>query len=101
MSFHKPMPLKLSPRARQDFVDILRYTGETWGKSQLLVYRDKINDALQAISHTPELGLGRDDLPPTHQSYLVGTHIIIYRVNADSIGIVRILHQRMSLAKYV
>jgi plasmid stabilization system protein ParE len=53
MSSHKQPPLKLSPKARQDFVDILRYTGETWGQNQLLVYRDKINDALVAISQTP------------------------------------------------
>jgi toxin ParE1/3/4 len=36
----------LSPCARQDFIDILRFTGETWGQGQLHVYRDKINDAL-------------------------------------------------------
>jgi len=32
--------LYLSPKAKQDFIDILRYTGETWGESQLLAYRD-------------------------------------------------------------
>jgi plasmid stabilization system protein ParE len=35
MSFRKPAPLKLAPKARQDFIDILRYTGETWGEPQL------------------------------------------------------------------
>jgi toxin ParE1/3/4 len=101
MSFHKPLPLKLSPRARQDFVDILSYTGETWGQNQLLIYRDKIKDALTAISNNPEIGHGRDDLPSTHSAYLVGSHIIIYRISAEYIGIVRILHQRMSRIKNV
>lgn len=101
MSFRKPQSLKLSPKARQDFIDILRYTGETWGQNQLLVYRDKINNALEAIGQTPELGHCRDDLPSTHLAYFVGSHIIVYRVKEDSIGIVRILHQRMSLAKQV
>ena len=32
MSFLSPRPIKLSPKARQDFIDILRYTGETWGR---------------------------------------------------------------------
>lgn len=36
MSSPKPLPLTLSPKARQDFFDILRYTGETWGQNQLL-----------------------------------------------------------------
>ena len=101
MSSRRPLPLKLSPRARQDFIDILHYTGETWGEHQLLIYRDKINDALHAISNNPELGHSRDDLPPTHRAYVVGSHIIVFRIIADCVGVIRILHQRMSLAKHV
>lgn len=101
MSSHKPPRLTLSPRARQDFIDILRYTGERWGEGQLLAYRDKINDALRAIGHDPQLGHRRDDLPSTHQAYLVGSHVIVYRTGADGVAVVRILHQRMSLAKHV
>lgn len=56
MSSRKAMPVTLAPRARQDFIDILRYTGETWGQAQLLTYRNKINDALQALGGNPQLG---------------------------------------------
>jgi toxin ParE1/3/4 len=101
MSSRKPTALKFSPRARQDFIDILRFTGETWGRNQLIAYRDKINDAIQAIRNNPQLGHHRDDLPGTHRAYLVGAHIIVYRADADSIGVVRILHQRMSLARHM
>ena len=101
MSSRRPTPLRLSPKARQDFIDILRYTGETWGEGQLHIYRDKLNDALQAIGHNPQLGHRRDDLPPTHLAYLVGSHVIVYRPLGDAIGIVRILHQRMSLGRHV
>ncbi len=100
MYSHK-LPVKLSPRARQDIVDILRYTGETWGQNQLLAYRDKIKDALAAIEENPEIGQHRDDLPSTHSAYLIGSHIIVYRIIGDSIGIVRILHQRMSVAQHI
>jgi toxin ParE1/3/4 len=101
MSSRKPLALKLSPKARQDFIDILRYTGETWGPAQLLAYRDKIDGALQSISRNPQLGHRREDLPATHLAYLVGSHVIVYRFAAESVGVVRILHQRMSLAKHV
>ena len=100
MSSRKLAALKLSPLARQDFIDILRFTGETWGQNQLLTYRDKINDALQAIGRNPQLGHRRDDLPETHRAYLVGVHVIVYRNDADSVGIVRIL-QRMSLTRHL
>ena len=101
MSSRKGLSLRLSPIARDDFIGILRYTGETWGHDQLVAYRDKLDGALQAIARNPALGHRRDDLPTTHQAYLVGSHVIVYRVEADSVGVVRILHQRMSLPRHV
>jgi toxin ParE1/3/4 len=91
----------LSPRARQDFIDILRYTGETWGPQQLAAYRGKIDEALQLIGRNPAIGHQRTDLPETHRAYLVGSHIIIYRDHEKAVAVVRILHQRMSLARHV
>lgn len=96
MSCLRPLPIKLSPRARADFIDILRFTGETWGRDQLVVYRDKINEAIMALSQNPQLGHCRDDLPSTHLVYPVGSHLIVYRPGGESLGVVRILHKRMS-----
>lgn len=93
--------LVLSPRAHQDFIDILRYTGETWGQGQLHTYRDKINDALLLIGRNPGMGRRSPDLPETHRLYSVGSHLIVYRDQETSIAVVRILHQRMSLAKNI
>ena len=104
MSSRKPSQLKqltVSPKARQDITDILRYTAERWGESQLLTYRNKIHTALHAIHNNPQLGQQRDELTPAHYSYFVGSHIIVYRINENSIGIVRILHQRMSMGKHI
>jgi toxin ParE1/3/4 len=101
MSSLDALPLKLAPKARQDFIDILRYTGETWGPEQLLVYRSKLDTALKDISMHPQAGRSRDELPQTHRAYLVGSHVIVYRIGADSVGVVRILHQRISLARHV
>ncbi|MFN8892355.1 MAG: type II toxin-antitoxin system RelE/ParE family toxin [Betaproteobacteria bacterium] len=97
----RSLPVRLSKKARQDFIDILRYTGQSWGPNQLETYRDKIDDALQAISRNPELGHKREDLPTTHRAYLVGAHVVVYRLEDQGIGVVRILHQRMSLARHV
>jgi toxin ParE1/3/4 len=89
--------LKLSPRARRDFTLILRYTGKTWGEAQVFVYRGLIDAALEAIRLNPNVGHGHPDLPDTHRVYPVGSHIIVYRVRHDVIGVLRILHKRMSL----
>lgn len=101
MSSRKELPVTLSPRARQDFVDILQYTGATWGEAQLLIYRDKIDEALRAIGRNPSIGHRRNDLPATHLAYLVGSHVIVFRERAGGIGVVRILHQRMSQGRHV
>jgi toxin ParE1/3/4 len=101
MSSRKSPSIKLSPKAQQDFIDILRYTAETWGESQLAVYAKKIDDALKAIGDNPKIGHQRDDLPPSHRAYLVGSHVIVYRTGSDNPAVVRILHQRMSAMKHV
>jgi plasmid stabilization system protein ParE len=53
----------ISPRVRQDLIDILRFTVETSGKRQLHTYRDRINDALQAIGRNPAIGQHSQALP--------------------------------------
>lgn len=100
MSAHD-FQLKLAPRARRDFTHILRYTGESWGQTQVFVYRDLINAALESIRLNPNVGHGHPDLPETHRVYPVGSHVIVYRVWDNVIGIVRILHKRMSILLHV
>ncbi len=100
MSSAKPR-LTLSPEAQKDLVSILRYTGEQWGRQQLLSYRDKLNDALLLLDKNPELGHQSTDLPRTHRLYFVGSHVIVYRVRQDVTEVVRILHQRMSLPQHL
>jgi toxin ParE1/3/4 len=91
----------LSPEARTDLIDILRYTGEKWGQEQLFTYRDRLNAALLSIEHNPQIGrLGA--APPTpHRIYYIGVHVIVYRINNTAIEVIRILHQRMSLARHL
>jgi toxin ParE1/3/4 len=96
-----PRKIVLSPRARQDFIEILRFTGETWGHGQVSIYRDKIDDALQLIGRNPGMGHRSSDLPETHRVYFVGSHVIVYRDQDTCVAVVRILHQRMSLVRHV
>jgi len=93
--------LVLSPEARKDFTSILRYTGEHWGREQLVVYRDKLNDALLLLRRNPLLGRKSEDLPDSHRLYFVGSHVIVYRLRPQATEVVRILHQRMCLARHI
>ena len=100
MSSHKPR-LKLSPAAQKDFADILRYAGESWGHDQLLIYRDKLNDALMLLGGNPGLGHHSVELPVAHRLYFAGSHVIVYRTRDGVTEVVRILHQRMSVTRHV
>ena len=93
--------LALSPKAEQDIENILRHTGETWGQAQLFTYRDNLAEALTTIRDNPAIGHTSDELPETHRLFLVGSHVIVYRLRPQVIWIVRILHQRMSLRQHV
>jgi toxin ParE1/3/4 len=93
--------LILSPQAEEDFADILQYTLETWGETQMLTYRDVLDNALKTILQHPGIGYKRPELSVNHRLYLAGQHIIIYRVNNQAVLVSRILHQRMNVKQYV
>lgn len=97
MSAPEALPIRLSLRARQDLIALLRYTGETWGTKQLHAYQDKIDKALQTISREPLLGtqLSAPASKQVQMRYPVGSHLIVYRIELAGIGVIRILHQRM------
>jgi toxin ParE1/3/4 len=92
--------LIVSPQAQLDIASILRYTGNTWGRNQVLVYRDKLDEALKAIGINPNLGYSSPELPETHRLYFVGVHVVVYRMRGNTISVARVLHQRMSLARH-
>ena len=100
MSNHE-FALSLSPRAEEDFADILQYTFETWGKNQVLVYRAVLDKALRTIQQNPEIGQLRPELSPKHRTFPAGRHIIIYRTAPNAVLVSRILHERMDRARHL
>ena len=93
--------LKLSKRARRDFLHILAYTERTWGAQQVLTYRALIKEALETLQQQPGIGHKHPALPDTHRIYPVGSHLIVYRDHKGMIEVFRMPHERMSLARQV
>jgi len=89
----------LSPKARQDLVDILRHAGETWGQGEMHICRARMNDALQLVARKPAMGYRTSDLPEDFRVYLVGSHVVVYREQETTVAVVRILHQRTHLTR--
>jgi toxin ParE1/3/4 len=88
--------LEFSKDADLDLRSILRYTNRTWGSEQRDRYADRLIEAMHELLVHPQIGPAQDAIAPGLRSRRVGQHVIYYRVLAESIRIVRILHARMS-----
>ena len=56
------LPIILSPKAEEDFADILQYTFQTWCEKQMYVYRAVIDKALLTIQQNPDIGHQRPEI---------------------------------------
>jgi toxin ParE1/3/4 len=102
--------IRLSEAAEQDFVSILRWTAETFGPRQARTYRETLLTALTALADGPDVigSRPRDEIQPGLRTLHVarhrrrGRHIILYRTaGADTIEVLRILHEAMDLPRHV
>ena len=88
---------QLTELAKQDLRSIGRYTQTTWGREQRNIYLAKIDAAFQLLTMEPQLCKSCDDLRAGYRKYPVGKHLIFYRQSANSLEIIRILHERMDI----
>jgi toxin ParE1/3/4 len=79
----------------------LRFSAETWGSAQRDNYRAALDQALTTLGRSPHIGRVRDEISHGLRSYRVEQHIIFYRVAADTVTILRILHQKMDVDQHL
>lgn len=83
----------LTPRAESDLIEIARYTRREWGERQRDKYIRELFDLFATIAETPALSLNRDDVRPDLKSRRhKKTHTVFYRIEADTVQILRALH---------
>ncbi|MUG91181.1 hypothetical protein F7734_01175 [Scytonema sp. UIC 10036] len=87
--------LYLSGRAKKDYKKIQRYTKNSYGKEQVLKYSAMLKECLEKIRDNPMLGHFRSDIPQTHKAYNAGEHVIVYRLENQTVYVVTILHGSM------
>jgi len=82
---------RISRRAEADLTDIYLYTIQNFGERQARKYLLELDAVFELLGDHPRIG--RPYEAGTHQ-FVHGSHIIIYRIEADAVLIVRILHAR-------
>ena len=93
------LPVVLSPEARDDYESILIYSESTWGEHQAIVYRDALDRAIDRLALFPRMGRAREDVFPGCRVCRVRQHLLIYRIDADAVVIVRVLHVRQDIER--
>ena len=68
------------------------------GQSQAGKYQRIIVGEFSTIQTNPGVGHSRIDIPERYKAHRVGHHVIIFRVEAKTVYVLRVLHESMDIA---
>lgn len=89
--------------SQNDLVRLRRFTKETWGEKQSIIYLQNLRDSLQLLSDMPSMGKNCfDDLGKNIFRFPSGAHMIYYLAQTtEQIVVIAILHQSMVPSKHL
>ena len=93
--------LRLSPRARSDLDAIWHYTAKEWSIEQAEAYLRVLAQTMKLLCDNPRLGRDAGDVRRGYFKFPSGSHVIYYRLSADHLEVIRILHKRMDAERYL
>ena len=99
----KKYSLKILPKARDDFKNILAYIRDVLKSPQAAAnYRKKFSDALKRITKTPK-SFQLDEFEPACRRHIVGSYKIYYREfdGKNQVVIFRVLYEGMDHPAYL
>lgn len=93
----------ISHEAGTDLENIWLYTYENWSLQQADRYVNLILDEFEYLAQNPESGKDYQNLRIGYRASKIKSHLIFYFINyrAETIEIVRILHQRMDIQSHL
>ena len=94
----KPFPYVISKKAISDLEEIWLYTVEKWSVDQADRYYNLIFDEIHFICKDINAGKSMEHVRKGYRASKVKSHLIFYRVQNNSVEIIRILHEQMDIA---
>lgn len=85
------MSYRLRPAAETDIEGIILHIAAD-NPTAALGWLDDLEKKFNRLSDLPEMGVGRDDIRPGLRMLVFGRYLILYRIDARDVEIVRILH---------
>jgi toxin ParE1/3/4 len=102
--------VRFAAQAELDFVEILAWTVENFGKTQADIYAETLTLAIEALHDDPLFAgaQARDEIAPNIRTLHVarlgrkGRHFVVFRQTEDRcIDVLRLLHDGMDLARHI
>lgn len=91
----------LSGEADQDISEIFDYSAQNFGVAQATEYLLALDACFLRLSDNPDLGRERHDVRAGLRSVVAGSHLVFYRIDADGLRIVRVLHGSQDLPRHI
>ena len=93
--------LVIAPAAIDDLKDIYQYGLQHWGQAPSERYLAAIKDQFWLLTQQPLMGTERPELPPETRSIPIESHTLFYRVTANAVEIIRVLHGRQDPQRHL
>lgn len=88
------MPVRLTEKARVDFIELYTDGVERFGYQQAEAYADGIERVFDILADNLELARLRTEMNPPVRIHPHGSHLIVYEVQDRSVLVLRIRHAR-------
>ena len=92
---------RLRPAAQDDLAAIWRQGADLWGSDQADRYADAMFTLFDLLADFPEMARERPEFSPPVRIHPIEAHLVIYRVAAPGIEIIRVLHAHQNLIAFL
>lgn len=90
------LPIVRTDRADEDLIEIWTYIAAYSPDAA-----DRVVDAIERrwlqLENHPSSGRSRDDIAPGIRNLVAGQYLILYRISASSVEIIRVLHGKRKI----
>ena len=93
--------LVIAPAAKNDLKDIYQYGLRQWGQTQSESYLSTVKNQFWLLTQQPFMGTERPELLPDTRSLPIESHTLFYRVTANRVEIIRVLHGRQDPQRHL
>ncbi|MAM30469.1 MAG: plasmid stabilization protein [Flavobacteriaceae bacterium] len=91
----------LSQKAQEDIDTIYEFGLQKFGKDQAIEYLVTLRSYFELLLKNPDIGKQRDEIKEGLYSFPCVSHLIFYRVFANHLRVVRVLHGSRDLKRFI